>query len=80
MSSVLRRSALVALMGMGLSGTVAAGGAVQLLDDREAPRIRTSSGSSRKGDGKSPRHSSARFVATDKRDARKARNRARARR
>ena len=57
-----------------------AGGAVALSrapDVGYAPPSLGGGGSIGKGKGKRPHHSSARFVAQDKRDARKARNRSR---
>ena len=68
-------TAAIAALAMGPMG----GGAEVLRVDAptQAPYLPMGSGSPGKGKGRRPRHSSARFVAQDKREARKARNRSR---
>lgn len=78
MGNMNRVAALAALLAAGMAG----GGAVAVqprINDAPIGYMPTpsSGGSIGKGKGKRPRHSSARFVAHDKRAARKARNRAR---
>ena len=78
MGNMNRVALLSALLASGASGM---GAAVELRRAPEigyAPPILSGGGGSiGKGKGKRPHHSSARFVAQDKRDARKARNRSR---
>ena len=71
---------LAAAVAMGLTAGLGRAMAPSSLDGSPAPLAFGGFGSGRagKGKGRRPHHSSDRFVAQDKRDARKQRNRARA--
>ncbi len=67
--------AALAAMAGGMPGAAVAG--QQAFDEPQQAPYAPGYGSPGKGKGRRPHHSSARFVAQDKRDARKARNRSR---
>ena len=73
--NVLVMACNVALAAVAASRPDASGRHIELLADRDAAYLKLQGYKSRGKGGKKPRHPSKRFVAQDKRDARKARNR-----